>query len=418
MKILKALFPLFLVLFVNVGSFGEENVPSVKSLVYKLEADIKNHRPRSVVQRDVGKILKAKEQLPINYVPELNYLLREDVEKIPSTEITKLKTLVRAILPVESGAKILIFLLTFYSFILFFQRVDLNVWIKRFLTLFSVCALALSAFLNFSLLLFFLLGVNLFLLYRLKKIKFLFALIVSGLLVYSATVVKEFSLELVKSPKFLYALKIERDGYAPPFLIERALGKGPKALLEEATCDLSLGSLGSVERVRKLAFSSPKLKAVKFNDLGYVEFLKKRYRRALTYFEKAYFFSKDYQILYNLYLTHSALLDVEEANRIRSKLEEKFNFSNAPPSPLLVHVPVGNVVEWDFHLPLLVSVLLGGFLGFVLVKVAPSGLKLDEKVLLIPGMKPFLGDRLYVFVVVSVTGVVLNALAGLLLCKV
>lgn len=419
MKILRSLSILFLVIFVSLSNaFGKEEVPSIKFFLFKLEKDIQSHKPQKVIRGDVKEILKAKEQLPVNHVPELNYLLKEQVEILSSTEISKLKDLVKIVLPLETGAEILIFLLCFYPFILFFQTIKTNVWIKRLSTLSSILLLLASLLLNFSYLLFFLLGIGFFILYKFKKFEFLIALIVSGILIYSIEIALDFSFKLIKSPQFLYTIKIKRDGYAPPFLIEKALERNPKAILEEVTSDLSLGELNSVKKIKKIPLTSQRLKAIKFNDLGYVEFLKKNYKKALNYFEKAHSLSENYQVLYNLYLTHSALLNVEEADKFRRELEEKYSFTGAPSTPLLIHVPAKTNVKPNFQLPLIVSVFTGILFGLTLIKVTRQSFGFEERLLFIPGMKSFLNGKLQVFIIASTLGAILNALVGSMLCRI
>ena len=140
MRMLRLFLTVCLLLF-----SGTVVAESLDSLMLKLESDIAGNRQEEV-KRDIEKILELKKQLPVNHIPELNYLLNREVDRIPPTRIHRLKESLYYLTPVYRGVYMVTFLLVFYTFIYYFQQIRGGQRRRDVLTFLSVVVPVLSLF--------------------------------------------------------------------------------------------------------------------------------------------------------------------------------------------------------------------------------------------------------------------------------
>ncbi len=396
-----------------------ELTPSVYDLLLKLENDLKEKQPQHVIASDIVKIKKAEEIFPVSHIPELNYLTGSTVENIPSTEISLLKNLTYFLKPLEVSLKTFLFLLLFYSFIFYFQSVDIHPTVKKLITPVVVGLTILPFLVENPLLMYLASGIGLIIMLILKKEKIALYLLIGLFLLIIAQTADENALVRLNSRSFLYTVKIERDGYAPHYLIKQIFQDSHKAILETVTSDLALGKLDAISDLKNFSTEDPTLKAILLNDYGYVAFLKGNYRKALSFFEKALKIFPAPQLEYNLYLTYSSLLKLDKANQLKEKLlKEGILLEKLPPIPLIFHVPA-TPPEYVFPIGILLGFSVGLTAGFLITRLLPetSG-KIDPELLLIPGIKDFINSRVKFPAIVSILVLLINLTLGRLLCSI
>jgi len=397
-------------------SWGAEK-PSVKELLLKLESQLIEGAPKVEVEKTVGELKKAKEAYPVNYIPELNYLLEREVEAVPSSEISFIKRSVFVSEPLKRALETLTFLLLFYTLILGFQHADLSPGKRKSFTLLSVLLLATSVVLNLWPLFFVIAGVGTILaLIVNKKTTALILFLGSNLLIFLMGLTANFT-KLVESPQFLYQIKVTRDGYSPEHLINKTFS-GAEAKVELVTSDLALGDFSRVPLLKEVKTEDPLLKGIILNDLGYFYFMKGDLQKALKSFEEARKFVDSPVILFNLYLTYSSLLKVEEAHRIKEELlKKKVKLPKVLSIPLLLHVPPkGEPAE--IPLQLIGAFAIGIVTAFVLDKLVNFRIEtINREILLIPGMASFLNSKAKPFILAFLFAFVVNYLLGRAVCS-
>jgi len=414
MRIGKALLILLLVLF-STAAQGK----SLDFLLSKLESDLAAGKSTAVIEGDVRKILEAKQQLPISYVPEVNYLLNREVEKIPPTRISSLKRAVYFFGPFFRAVCAVLFLIVFYSFIFYFQQIEGSERRKLFFTLFFVLVPVVSLFVDsFSL---FLLSVSASLLINLglEKKRTAMVTLLGLLFMLLCHTFERNVFSYIEDPRTLYRVKVERDGYLPEYLIDLVLKDRLAREVEKASNLLAVGNFKGVEILKKLesSISNPELESIVFNNLGYYYFMTGKYRTAEKYFSaslkiKPFPFTK-----YNLYLTCSALLKFDKASRLKAELEsDDFLFMKAV--PVIIHVPVSH---YSFYIPLkeLLAVSLGTGIGILILRLLPIRPGSYElQMLKIPGITSYINGKPAVFVMVFIVSLVSNYVIGRMACSI
>jgi len=431
MKIVKTLL-LTLVLCFSFGLFskalpetdtGVKNKSSppvsVYNLLLKLEEDLKSGKPKSAILSDLKQIEKAKASLPVSYIPDLNYLMGSQVEKIPSTELTFLKNLAYYIYPLEVALKVFLFLLLFYTFIFYFQNTEIQPLMKRVLTVAGVSFLVFSFVVNIGSLIYVVIGFGFILLAVLKKKRLSLYLLLAASLLFISQVVYDNAFQRVKSDNLLYYIKVSRDGYAPDYLIEKVFIDGKSSTVESVTSQLALGRVDAVKRLENLKFSDPLRQSIVLNDYGYVYFLLGDFKRALSLFESAFRLYPSPELKYNLYLTYSSLLKLEEANRLKDELIKKgISVEKLPPVPVLIHLSAP-LPGYVFPFGYLIGFLLGILAGVVFARfyLATFG-NFEPELLLVPGMRAFINSRVRHIFLVSLIVFLVNIILGRLICSV
>ena len=410
---------IFLALLIGLFSFSGAGATSLKGLLNQLEDDLKNAAPPQKIEKELIQIKKAKERYPVYYIPELNYLLKKEVEPVPETKISSIKKFIFAVEPFKRAVEVLIFFLLFYTLIFYSQHIEVEPEKKKYLTLALILILASVVIVNFWPGFYFLCGAGTILATTIKKRRTALFLLVAGIFsIFTYGLIKNL-LSYVQSPGLLYQVKIGRDGYAPQFLIERAITNPTYRKVELITNDLALGELQSVRKLGQIKTDDPYMLGIIYNDIGYVNFLVGDYQKALKAFRKANQYLKSPIILFNLYITYSSLLMLEQANRIRAELlNEEIDISKASPIPLLIHVRAG-----QFR-PQIPYILIGSFLaGLVFALVVDRFLgfyteQLNSNVLQIPGMMSFINSRMRFFVIIFIATLIINYILGKAICNI
>jgi len=410
------LLGLFLLLF-NASASGA--APSIKELLLKLELDLKRGAPKQEIEKKVEEIKRAKESYPVYYIPELNYLLKKEVESIPKTNISLMKKVLFYTEPLKRSVEVLVFFLLFYTLIFYFQHTGLEPEKKKFLTLAAILALASSVILNFWYGFLFFCGLGAVIALFIKKKRTALVLLLGGVfLAFTYGLTQNLS-SLIQSPQLLYSVKVERDGYAPEYLIERAIPFKLHRKVELVTTDLALGELEAAAELKKIETRDTYLKGIIYNDLGYAAFMRGNLKEALTYFKKASQLLQSPVILFNLYLTYSSLLMLEEAGKVKARLLEVGGSSlKASSIPLLIHV---KAPETKSSLPLLLiaSVLLGALTAPLIYRALGFYVEqINSGVLQIPGMISFLNSRPRFFVIIFTVSLVINYALGKAVCNI
>ena len=420
MKVVKTLLLAFVLCFSLLGrALPETTIPSVYDSLQKLENDLKNGKPKTVIISDLSLVKEAKKNLPVSFVPELNYLVGTEVEKVPTTEITLMKKLLYYLYPVEAALNVFLFVLLFYTLVFYVQSLSVSPFIKKFATIISVTFLAFSFIVYYPPLVYAVTAFGFILLFLLKKKRLAIYSLAALLFLLTLQTINENLSSRLKSEKFFYSVKVKRDGYAPDYLIDRVFSEKKDSLLEKVTSHLALGDLNSISLLKQLEFQNPFRKAVVLNDYGYVSFLKGDYARALQFFESSL---KTYplpEVEYNLYLTYSSLLNLEKAKILKEKLLEKgIEVEKLPPVPVLVHLPAPDL-EYTFPFRLLLGFALGTLAGIVFSHffVATPG-NFDPELLLIPGMRAFINSSVKHIILLSGLILIVNAILGRIICSV
>jgi len=413
------LLGLFLLLFSPPALGKESSGVSLKELLLKLEQDLRNGAPKKKVEEELRQIEKAKENYPVYYLPELNYLLEREVEKVPQSPVSLIKKCLYYLQPFQRALEVLTILVLFYTFTFYFQHVELEPTKKRFITLLAILALAASVIVGIEELLFLLTGLGVFLAASLKKRRTALFIFLSGLLLTVAQGAVENGLNLVKNPKSLYNIKVERDGYAPQYLIEEAIEEPTKRKIELITTELALGELSKAEELKKIKPKDPLLLGIIYNNLGYASYMKGDYQRALEYFKRANKIVYSPIILFNLYITYSSLLKLEEANKIRQELvKHEVNITSASPIPLLIHVKA-EPPQILIPTTIMGSFLLGLAASLGLVKLL--SIRTDRPnsgVLQIPGMMSYINSNFRFFFMVFIVSLAINFILGRAICSI
>jgi len=413
---------ILLILFLTLSSSGALGAPppSVKQLLLNLEKELREGAPKELLKEELKKIEKSKEFYPVNYLPELNYLTKSQVEKIPRGELSAIKKGLFHLEALKRAIEILAFILLFYTLTFYLQHTEAEPTKKRFLTFGTVLILAASTILNLKHLFIFLIGTSVLPAFKLRKRKTSFFLLFSGLFLATFAFLLENGTLLANSPSHLYNIKTARDSSSPYYLIDLAFKDPLKRELEKATSDLALGELSAMERLKKIEkkIKDRELLAVALNDMGYAAFIAENYKEALKYFIRANNLTESPTILFNLYLTYSSLLRIEEAEKIREKLLEKGWEVQVSQIPLLIHLKAS---EPPFKIPAqeLLALLTGLFFSLAVVKLLRVRAdKLNSEVLQIPGMMSFLNSNYKPFLLIFILSLIANYLMGRATCSI
>ena len=409
---------ILLALLIGLFSFSKGEASSLKELLNKLEDNISKGAPPQVIEENLKEIENKKAKYPIYHIPELNYLMNKEVEKIPNTEISLIKKTLFYVEPLKRALKATIFLFLFYTFIFYIQHLKIDPEKRKYLTLSLILALALLTLTNFTAGYYLLCGAGTLLALFLKKRGAAVILFLASLLSIFTVGLNENLFSYVKSPQFLYTVKVNRDGYAPPYLISSALKEPNYRKLELITNDLALGEIRSASKLKSIKVKDPYLLGILYNDLGYTYFLEENYRKALEFFKKAREYINSPEVLFNLYITYSSLLMFEEANRIKEELLNKnIDISKASSTPLLIHVKAQGP-EISIPYLLVVSYTLGLLLAFTFNRlVGLNDQRINFEVLQIPGMTSFANSKYTVFILVFILSLILNSILGKLVCS-
>jgi len=420
MRIVRTFCGLLLILFSLTGGVKAEEIhrsPSIKQLLLQLEEKIREGDTRESIELTVEEILRAKETYPVFHLPELNYLMKREVEKVPSSELTTVKELLFGLEPLKRAVETILFVLLFYTFVFYFQHIDADPGRKKAVTLGVVLLLATTVALNLWPLFFFLAGFGTLTALAIKKRRTALGLFLGSCCLIFFFGATENLADLVRSPQLLYNIKVSRDGYAPEYLVEKVLtGEGRE--LEVITSNLALGELDEAYRLNGIDARNPLLKGIVFNDWGYYYYMKGEFEKALENFEAARELIDSPVVLFNLYLTYSALLEVDRANEIKKELlAREINIPAALSTPLLVHVPPRDDV---LKLPLIPVLFYILGLGFNIVFERIVGFyaeNINPQILTIPGMKSFINSQFRPFVLVFFLVLVANFLLGRAVCS-
>ena len=419
-------FLVVLIIFFSSSALCSENIknetikaePSLYDLILKLENDLREKKNNSEIAKDITLIKEAKKKLPVSYIPELNYLVSHEVEKVPPSQITTLKKLVFHIPPLTAALKVFIFLTLFFTLLTYIQSTNFQPIFKRVSTVIGAAILTTFFIIDKTILIFFLSGFGLVLLLSLKKNKWSIYFLGAILTLLALQTLYENASLRLKSEETFYSIKVERDGYVPHHLIDKVL-KGNRAKVEKVTSDLALGKLSSVLLLKDVKANSPLEKALVLNDYGYAEFLKGNYQKALHYFKTADKIYPTVQIKYNLYLSYSSLLKLEDADRLKKELLNMgILVEKLPPIPILIHVPV-TTPGLTFPINLTAGLLLGLIAGLIFIRfiVANPG-NFDPDLLLFPGIKNFINDNIRPFILISIIIFIVNLFLGRMVCSV
>ncbi len=409
---------IFLTLLVWLFSFSNATANSLEELLNKLEDDLRAKAPVQTIQEDLSQIRKAKEKYSVYYLPELNYLLKKEVEPVPTTKITLLKRVTFHLEPLKRAVEVLVFFLLFYTFIFYTQHIDLDPEKKRYLTLILILVLAVTVLLNYRPGFYFLTGMGTVLAFSIKKKKTATFLLMAGIFsIFTVGLTQNF-LSYLKSPQLLYGEKVSRDGYAPPFLIREAIKNPLHRKVELITIDLALGELQAVKELQNIKTRDPYLLGIIYNDLGYAHFLSGNYKKALKAFLEANKYVKSPIVYFNLYITYSSLLMLDKAKKIRKELlKEGIDASKASPVPLLIHV---KTAKFKTTIPYLLIIFFGAGLIVGLLFDRAFGFyaeQLSSGVLQIPGMMSFINSRLKPFIIIFLLTLIANYVLGKAICN-
>ena len=394
---------------------------SLDSLVYKLEVDLKSGKSSGVIREDVAQIEKKKKSLPVIHIPELNYLLQKNVEPVPSSKLSIFESVLCVIQPIKVYSTCGLAVLSLFTVLFFFQQFRKSFYLGQLLVFFfSVLMLFLLFGGNYVVLtvLFAFCGVLLFSFRKWRFVYFYSALFVIFL---GCAVGGDFLKYMMESPAELFTIKVNRDWYAPDFLVEKAFASAERQKIEKLSNRISWGNYTVVLDLEKLLkrANSKEERAVLLNNLGVVYFMKGKLEKARNLFAEALREQRLPIIEYNLFLTRSALLDTTvRVGRLASKIGNLPLIAKGIPIPVHLNPSSEEASLYVVVLPYLLCAFLGFGLGVLILKFVPVSYGFfREDVLRIPGSVSFVNAELRPFVVIPLFVTAVNFLLGVLMCS-
>ncbi|MEO2068003.1 MAG: hypothetical protein ABGX27_00635 [Desulfurobacteriaceae bacterium] len=407
------LISLFSLLFIITTC---SNGASLEDVLNKLENDLKTKKSETIIQKDLKTLQEVKKTLPVNYIPEINYLMKKEIEKIPESGITnKKKELLISSIIYNSSIGVM-FLIVVFTLTFFFQQV--NTRHRNILSVFSIFLSSISVI--YKPFFFFLVGTAIVFNLRLRKPVFtIFLMLFSVISLLSQNIYNNAS-AYVSSYSTLYKEKIERDGYVPYYLIDKVFSDSKKETVEKIINQLAVGNFENIKVLKNIAENSnnEELKIAALNGLGYFYFMKGDYEKAEKYFLKANGLSKSPIPEINLYFTYSATLQVDKAAKMMEKLKrnEQIVIPDKP-VPLLIHLqprPLETKVAWNTIIALSVGLLL----AYILVSKIPFEYGFfNRSFRKIPGIGFYINNGVAFFILIFIVFLVTNYIVvGKLLC--
>ncbi len=413
MRMLKALSCLLSALFLSslliISGSAKEGVKTLDEAVLKLERDISLNANERALLKDLKLIEKISEELPVKRVPEVDYLLNRK-NGFERGKVGYYEQLLKGTHLSISILMPIIALISIYSIVLFSHSLRLRESIRNGIS-FVLLVLLLCAFIFkgyfFVVATSFAVGFTVFV--RRKKLAIFFVVLVSGLILLQSA---ERSLSSFLSQENLLYLKLERDGFAPEFLIGTEKDKLYRDF-ELITNKQALGYLNLRGKLSNLIRRSAdaKFKAAVYNNIGFEFYRIKKFDEALEYFKKSKAILDDPKVLYNIYLTYASKLDFKSADRVLKQMKHQLP-DKIKPVPLLIHVSDLQKPEFKFSFLWqyeLVFVLLSALSALLLSRVKPVLPRMSGIYFFIPGLRNFeeeyyfsLSFLILIFVAISI----------------
>jgi len=415
---LSAVFLSFSLLIFPQFASGKDLPVTLDKAVLKLENDISLGKKGKVISSDLESIRTLREDLPVRNIPELFYLLdgkgfKFDRGKINSYEkyLSILHFSVSILMP-------LIVLLSLYSSIFFIHSLRLREGVRNAIAFAFVLMFLVALILK---------GYFLFIVFSLaaafqlcaKKVKLasVFVILVSALVLVQSG--EKSILSFLLSDENLLCLKLERDGYAPEFLIEKESNKLYRDF-ELIANRQAFGYLNLREELEKLgkATSDVRLKAAVYNNIGFEYYRMKDFDKALDYFKRSNKLFENPKVMYNIYLTYASKLDFRNAEKVLKSLKggvpEKLK-----PVPILIHI--SDFVSPNFRFSFLwkyeaVFILLLVFLYLILSKLKLVIPRIYGAYFFIPGFRNFSEGHYFSMASLILLFISISALVEVLLC--
>ncbi|WP_297444884.1 tetratricopeptide repeat protein [Desulfurobacterium sp.] len=396
------------------------NTTPIDQYLKKIEEDISKGENIKKINEEIKRLMEIKDSSSIFYLPEINYITGEKFENVPPSSADKIREKIIKIDIGVSTATVGIVILSIFTLIyasdrLFSSEAKRNIAV--FIgTILIICGLI---FQNIPFYLIFAAIAGLGLRFK-EKIPFSIAMIFLLLLHTWGVGAEKGYFNYISNPKNLLYVKLNRDNYAPPFLI----GKAPANMVKIASIANKQALLHKVDtkKLKDLAeeVRDRKIKAILYNNLGCVAFQKGNLKKAINLFKKAEGFYPMVKTYYNLFLTYSSLLQPQEAEAYSKKLEEA-NFSFNKTIPLIANISDIGFPKPDFSIPIysLIAIVVGTLLGLTAMNVKKTAalISINPFFSYLPGYRLYYANRYSALFLLLGAIMALEIIIGSMLCS-
>ncbi|SNR81889.1 tetratricopeptide repeat protein [Desulfurobacterium atlanticum] len=329
--LIKIIFGFLLIFSVSLPAIAQpsnvenktENPPTIESIIGKLETKLKENAPFSEIENLTKETFSLKRKSSIFYIPEINFLLNRQVEKIPESQTATFRKRILQMDTIISGLTTILTIFGAFSLIYFADKV-FSSEIKRNTAILIGACLIFTGLLFQGYLFYAVFGIlaGIGFISR-NKIPFsILMLIILSLHLVSQTVNKAF-FEAANLPKNQLIDKLKRDNYSPYFLISNSsLSKIEKEIATMANKQALLYEI-NIDTWKKLLENrlSPEEKAIILNNIGCILYKHGNLKEAIKYFEEARKVYPTPKTYYNLFLTYSSLFEPDKADFYSKKLK-------------------------------------------------------------------------------------------------
>ncbi|WP_457568570.1 hypothetical protein [Desulfurobacterium sp.] len=403
----------------KINSANETRIP-IDDLLKRIETEMINGTSPAKLNTEIKKLLIEKNNSSVFYVPEINYLTGRNIEPVPQSMAEKLRRKITNLDILVSATTVIIVMLSTFSLIYASDRF-LTSETKRNLSILGGIILIICALIFQGPLFYLIFGLlaGLGLKFR-EKLPFSISIILLLMIHLTGVTIEKGYFNFVSAQKNLLYIKLQRDNYAPEFLIDRAEKEYIKvASLANRQALLHSVNASTMENLLKKTRDN-KIKALILNNLGCLAFQKGELEKAAALFKKSeslYPMTKTY---FNLFITYSSLLQPQEAEVYSKKLEDK-NVSFDKTAPIIANINDVTFPQPTFNMP---TYEIAGLISGIIVALAIIKLKKPSTLISInpffsylPGYELYYSNRYSALLLLTGALILIEILIGSMICS-
>ncbi|OMH40445.1 tetratricopeptide repeat protein [Desulfurobacterium indicum] len=409
-----AIFPI-----AATGATNSSNVP-IDVYLQRVEKDISKGVSGTKLHSEIKSLLKIKQNSSVFFIPEINYITGRKIENVPPSAVQKIRQKIINTDIFISASTVIIVMLGVFTLIYTSDRY-FSSETKRNLSILTGIILIISALILQGPLFYLVFGIMAGLGFKFKE-KIPFAIIMTLFLIAHLTgvIAERGYFHYISNQKNLLYTKLERDNYAPPFLIKEEKG----AYLKVASLANNQTLLHPVKESELTnlikTINNNKLKAVLYNNLGCIAFNKGKLKEAATLFEKAENLYPMIKTYYNLFITYSSLLEPQKAE-VYSKKLEKTNFSFDRTVPIVANINDIKIPKPTFKIPVYetLGLIIGIGIAIIITRIQkPSSLiSINPFFSYLPGYRLYYSNRYSALLLFIGTLILIEIFIGSMLCS-
>ncbi|WP_456395197.1 hypothetical protein [Desulfurobacterium sp.] len=410
---------IFMFPIVANAATNSSNTP-IDTYLQMIEKDISRGANETKLHSEIKSLLKIKQTSSVFYIPEINYITGKKFENVPLSGAQKIRQKIIDIDIFISASTVIIVMLGVFSLIYSSDRY-FSSEINRNLSILIGTILIIAALIFQGPLFYLIFGIMAGLGFKFKK-KFPFATIMTIFLIAHLTgiTVEKGYFHYISSQKNLLYEKLERDNYAPPFLIKKVKG----IYLKVASLANNQALLHPIKESELTDLietaNNNKLKAVLYNNLGCIAFNEGKLKEAVALFKKAenlYPMTKTY---YNLFITYSSLLEPQKAKIYSEKLE-KTNFSFNRTVPIVANINDIKITRPTFEIPIyeILALVAGIVTAIVITRILrfSSIISINPFFSYLPGYRLYYSNRYSALLLLIGVLILIEIFIGSMLCS-